>query len=137
MEKTDLRDYLDGGPVKAQSWDSVVARYRDIPAAAPLVRLASAIRDCPYADLLHPVTSMFDIRVYQQADTRFARECLIIRFEFDREEFEMEYLEHHEVTPRWRKRCSVEESFSGFIHFLALKNWFPVREIPRGAWSCA
>jgi hypothetical protein len=136
MEPTDLRDFLDGSVVKAQSWDAVVSRYHDVPAAAPLVRLASAIRDCPYAAMLHPVTSMFDIRIYQMADTRFARECLIIRFDFEHQEFEMEYLEHHEVSPRWKKRMPIEESFSGFIHFLALKKWFAVQEISRGAWSC-
>jgi hypothetical protein len=134
--KTDARDFLDGSPVRAQSWESVVARYREIPFAAPHARLAAAIRDCPYASLLFPVTSMFDIRIYQKPDTRFARECLIIRFDSKKKEFEMEYLEHHEITPRWKKRSAVEESFSGFIHFLALKNWFPVQEIPRGAWKC-
>jgi hypothetical protein len=133
---TDARDFLDGSPERAQSWESVVARYRDIPAASPLVRLAEAIRDCPYASLLFPVTSMFDIRIYQAPDTRFARECLIIRFDFEKKEFEMQYLEHHEVTPRWKKCSTIEESFSGFVHILALKNWFPVQEIPRGAWKC-
>ncbi|HTB81843.1 MAG TPA: hypothetical protein VK717_13240 [Opitutaceae bacterium] len=136
MKKTDLRDFLDGSTVRAQSWGSVVERYRDIPAAAPLVRLAVAIRDCRYASLLFPVTSMFDIRIYQVPDTRFSRECLIVRFDFEKKEFEMEYLEHHEITPHWKKRCSIEESFSAFIHFLALKNWFPVHEIPRGVWTC-
>ena len=134
--RTDARDFLDGSPVRAQSWESVVARYRDIPVAAPLVRLASAIRDCPYASQLFPVPSMFDIRIYQVPDTRFARECLIIRFDFEKKEFEMEYLEHDEVTPRWKKRSAIEESFSGFIHFLALKNWFPVHHVSRGAWTC-
>ncbi len=132
----DARDALDGSPVRAQSWESVVERYREIPFAAPIVRLAAAIRDCPYASLLFPVTSMFDIRVYQMPDTRFARECLILRFDSGRQEFVMEFLEHHEISPRWKKRLSADESFSGFIHFLALKKWFPVREIPRGSWKC-
>lgn len=79
---------------------------------------------------------MFDIRIYQVPDTRFARECLIVRFDFGKKEFEMEYLEHPEVSPRWKKSSAVDESFSGFIHFLALRNWFPVREISRGAWQC-
>jgi hypothetical protein len=134
--KNDARDLLDGSRVDAQSWESVVERYRDIPVAAPLVCLAAAIRDCPYASMLFPVTSMFDIRIYQVPNTRFARECLIIRFDFGKKEFEMVYIEHHEVTPRWRKISPVDESFSAFIHFLALKNWFPVRAISRGAWKC-
>lgn len=135
--KASARDALDAYPLRPQTWDRVIERYRPVPSAAPIVRLATAIKDSPYADLLYPLTSMFDIRVYQFTDeARYCRECLVIRYDFHTTEFEMLFYENSEVSPFWKKRCPAEESFSAFIHFLALKKWFAVEEIPRGSWTC-
>ena len=136
MSYLDPIDALDGTPVKPQSWSSVVERYAGTPAAAPLVRLAKAIALSPYSDRLFPVTSMFDIRVYAEAAPLWNRECLLIQFDFDRSTFHFEFYEHSFVEPRWNKKAPPEEAFSAFIHFLALKRWFPAVEIPRGCWIC-
>jgi len=136
MAEIDAIDALDGAPVKAQSWEAVISRYQGMPAAAPIVHLAAAIRNCPYAEMLYPVTSMFDIRIYRSLQSRYSQECLVIRFDFTKQEFALEFIEHQHVSPRWKKLCSIEDSFSAFIHFLALKGWFPVQEIPRGTWEC-
>jgi hypothetical protein len=136
MAEIDSIDALDGPPVKASSWDSVVSHFDGQPWAEPIGRFAKAIRDCPYAGMLHPVTSMWDIRIYPTANGRFYRDCLVVRFDSAKQEFELEHFEHAHVNPRWVKRCSAEESFSAFIHLLSLKSW-SAHEISRGAWTCS
>lgn len=136
MSYLDPIDALDGSTVKTQSWSSVVERYSSTPAAQSIVRLAKAIAESPYADQLYPVTSMYDIRIYAASKAIWNQECLLIRFDFDQETFRFEFIEHTYVKPNWTKVAPVEEAFSAFVHFLALKRWFPVTEIERGSWSC-
>jgi hypothetical protein len=123
---------------KTHSWDSVVNWYSDIPTATSIHKLAKAIKESPYSIYLYPVSSMFDIKIYQdpEYDSSGTNECIIIRYDFKSMEFEFENCENAFSKNNWKKKCSVEESFSGFIHVLALKKWFPVTEIERGKWSC-
>ncbi len=137
MPHTDPIDALDGSVVKAQSWSAVVERYSSIPVAQPLARLARAIAESPHADMLFPLTSMFDIRIYSTPRAVWNRECLLIQFDPTRSEFRFEFIEHTYTKPSWVKHAPLEEAFSAFIHCLALKRWFPVAEIERGTWSCA
>ncbi|MEP7218180.1 MAG: hypothetical protein ABI876_04650 [Bacteroidota bacterium] len=131
-----MRQLYRPSRIKPQSWNAVVERYAPIDHALPIARLAGAIAASPYADLLFPVTSMFEIRVYADPESPWDREYLNISFSQTKGMFYFEYVEHVSTKTRWTKECTIEESFSGFIHFLALKRWFPVREIPRGSWSC-
>ncbi|MEO6046517.1 MAG: hypothetical protein ABIQ57_03490 [Candidatus Kapaibacterium sp.] len=101
---------------RTESWSAVIERYANIEGTEPIVRLGRAIAASPRLD--------FDF--------------LRIHFNFDDGTFAFDYMEHYSIgeKERWRKTVSADESFSGFIHFLVLKRWFPAKEIPRGSWTC-
>jgi hypothetical protein len=134
--QADMRKLYRRFPIKPKSWDEVAEWLAARDFAQPMARLAGAIAASPYAHLLFPLTSMFNLRVYGDPEGPWDEEYLEISFSEKKAMFYFEYLERHSVQPRWTKECPMEEAFSGFIHFLALKRWFPVREIPRGSWSC-
>ena len=119
---------------KAHNWKDVLSRFEQAPPVfKPMADLITRICSSPYRDNLFPVTSMFTLLVFQTEDWQFGFEELRINYLVTEHVFHLEYSEHPNRKNTWTKECSVEEDYSAFIHFLKLKNWFPVAEIERGA----
>jgi len=119
---------------KAHSWDDVLNGFEQAPQMfKPMADLIKRICSSPYRDNLFPVKSMFTLRIFQTEDWQFGFEELRINYLVKERIFHLEYYEHPNRKNTWRKECSVEEGYSAFIHFLKLKNWFPVAEVERSA----
>jgi hypothetical protein len=119
---------------KAHNWNDVLSRFEQAPPVfKPMADLITRICSSPYRDKLFPVKSMFTLLVFQTEDWQFGIEELRINYLAKERIFHFEYSEHPNRKNKWTKECSVEEGYSAFIHFLKLKNWFPVTEVERGA----
>jgi hypothetical protein len=76
---------------------------------------------------------MFSLSIFQTEEWQHGHEGLEINYLVKEQRFHFEYWEHPNRKTKWKKDCSIKESYSAFIHFLKLKNWFPVAEVARGA----
>jgi hypothetical protein len=119
---------------KAHKWDYILRHFEKAPPVLkPMSDLVSRIYASPYRDNLFPVQSMFTLLIFQTDDWQFGFDELRIDYLFEERTFRFQYSEHPNRKNKWTKECSVEEGYSAFIHFLKLKNWFPVAEVERGA----
>jgi len=118
---------------KAHNWDDVLRAFEEAPPAfKPMADLIRRICSSPYRDNLFPVKSMFSLSVFQTEEWKPGYEALQIDYSVKDCKFHFEYCEHPNRKMAWKKDCSVEEGHSALIHFLKLKNWFPVVEVERG-----
>lgn len=119
---------------KAHNWDDVLRDFEQAPPVfKPMADLIRRIYSSPYRDNLFPVKSMFSLSVFQTEDWQPGYEALQIDYSTKDHLFHFEFCEHPNRKTTWEKECPVEEGYSAFIHFLKLKNWFPVAEVERGA----
>lgn len=97
-----------------------------------MVHLTERISSSAYRDLVFPVASVNRLLIFQTEDWDFYHEMLLIEYDSSRQMFRFEFFERPNIKAHWKKECSVAEGYSAFIHFLKLKNWFPVIELPKG-----
>ena len=82
---------------RSHTWDYVLealaTRQRSSEAAAPLAALVGKLASTRYAEQLHPVLSMWTLRIYQSATYDPVRDPYIaVSFDADAGEFVIEYL---------------------------------------------
>ena len=119
---------------KAHNWEDVLSAFKELPAGfKPMSDLVRRISQSPYRDDLFPVKSMFSLSIYQTEEWKPGYETLRIEYSIKDRKFYFEFFEHPNIKKKWKKNCPVKEGYSAFIHFLELKNWFPVSAVPRGS----
>ena len=119
---------------KAHKWDYILRHFEEAPLTLkPMAALVGRIYSSPYRDNLFPVQSHYSLSIFQTEDWQPGHEALQIDYSTKDHLFHFEFCEHPNRKTTWEKECPVEEGYSAFIHFLKLKNWFPVTEVERGA----
>ena len=119
---------------QSHSWTNVLRGFDETaPDFEPMANLITRICQSPYRDHLFPVKSMFSLLLFQTENWEFQREMLKVDYSIKDRKLRFEFFEHPNLATRWKKDCPVEEGYSALIHFLRLKNWFPVAEVPRGS----
>jgi hypothetical protein len=119
---------------KAHKWEDVLIRFeKGPPDFKPMADLVRRISLSPYRDNVFPAKSMFSLLVFQTEEWDWMCEMLRIEYSIKDGKFYFEFFEHPNIKTSWKKNCPTEEGYSAFIHFLKLKNWFPVAEVERGA----
>jgi hypothetical protein len=119
---------------KAHKWDYIMRHFEEAPPTfKPMAALVRRICSSPYRDNLFPVQSHYSLSIFQTEEWKNLHEALQINYSVEDGRFHFEYAEHPNRKTKWKKECPVEEGYSAFIHFLKLKNWFPVTEAERGA----